>query len=63
MSGPLPNSDVVVDGFCTKHGEVDVDPIARGDPDAPHTVLEVGILCGVSRRIDGPIHGGDVPPT
>lgn len=62
MQHHLPDGDVVVDGLGAEHGEVDVDAVSRGHPDAPHTVLEVGVLLGVPGGVDGPVQGRDVAP-
>lgn len=56
----LPDGDVVVDGLGAQHGEVDVDPVAGRHPDAPHAVLEVGVLLRVARGVNGSVQGGDV---
>lgn len=55
-----PDGDVVVDGLGAQHGEVDVDAVAGRHPDAPHTVLEVGVLLRVARGVNGSVQGGDV---
>lgn len=59
----LPHSDVVVDGLRAEDCEVDVDAIARGNPHAPHAVLEVRVLSRVAGREDGAIHGCNVSST
>lgn len=51
----LPDGDVVVDGLGAQDGEVDVNPVTRRNPDAPHTVLEVGVLLRVTGRVNGSI--------
>lgn len=53
----LPHSDVVIDWLCIDNREVDVDAIARRYSDSPHAILEVWILCWVSRRVNCAIHG------
>lgn len=52
----LPHSDVVIDGFRAEDSEVDVDAIARGNPHAPHAVLEVRVLSRVAGGKDCAIH-------
>lgn len=56
----LPDGDVVVDGLGAQHGEVDVDAVAGRHADAPHAVLEVGVLLRVARGVNGSVQGGDV---
>ena len=58
-----PDGDEVVDGLGAEHGEVDVDAVAGGNADTPDAVLEVGILFGVPRGVDGAVHGRDVSST
>lgn len=59
----LPHSDVVVDGLRAEDSEVDVDAITRGDPHAPHAVLEVRVLSRVAWGEDGAIHRSNVSST
>lgn len=63
MQWHLPDGDVVVDGLGAQHGEVDVDAVAGRNADAPHTVLEVGVLLRVARGVNGSVQGGDVAAT
>lgn len=56
----LPDGDVVIDGLGAQHGEVDVDAVAGRNSDAPHAVLEVGVLLRVAGGVNGSVQGGDV---
>ena len=61
MGGALsPDSDVVINGLRVEKGEVDVDPVPRGDSDGPHAVLEVWVLGRMPRGVYGAIQGGDI---
>lgn len=59
----LPHSDVVIDGLRAEDSEVDVDAVARGNPHAPHAVLEVWVLSRVAGGEDGAIHRSNVSST
>lgn len=56
----VPDGDVVVDGLCVEHGEVDVDAVAWRHSDAPYAVFKIGVVGRVARRVDGPIEGCDI---
>lgn len=61
--GILPDGDEVVRPVHLKQGEVHSDAEAGRDGDQPGAVGGVGVLLRVTRREDGPVVQGDVPPT
>lgn len=53
--GSLPDSNVIIHGFCLQQREVDVDPVAGRDSDQPNAVLQDWVLVWKSRGINGTI--------
>lgn len=56
----IPDGDIVVDGLCVEHGEVDMNAVAWRHSDAPYAVFKIGVVSRVARRVDGPIEGRDI---
>lgn len=55
MENHSPDGNVVIYGLSAQYGKIDVNPVSRRNSDTPHTVLEVGVLLRVTRRVNGSI--------